>query len=74
MTKNIEVPLDEVQRVYEMLEKLNGFFHQPLNFEEPKATYKWALDHYDTIHDLYYNVVWNWLPEDVRGKYPSVRD
>ena len=56
----------EVRRVYELLEKLQELFHQPLYYEDPGRVRKFAEANYGEIRELYYNVVWEWLPEDLR--------
>lgn len=64
MGKKIDVSVDEVERVFELLEKINSVFHQPMKYEDVEYMKNFAQNNYKEIHDLYYNVVWQWLPED----------
>ena len=63
MSTHVTVELDEVKRVYLLIEKLHEFFHQPMNYENTEA---FAGKNYQEIKELYYNVVWGWLPDDVK--------
>lgn len=70
MERTVEVPLEEVMRLYRTLENLQQFFHQPIHFPDIHAVREFLGDvnggAYKDIHNLYYDVVWNWLPADVQ--------
>ena len=67
MSDKIEVPLDEVKRLFLFLEELNHFFHQPMHYEDHAAVVKYIEGGmYEQIHSMYYHVVWNWLPPAVQ--------
>ena len=66
MEKKIEIDLDEARRVFDLLEKMNSLFHQPMKYKDAKAVDAFAEGNYDEIKELYYNVVWEWLPDDVK--------
>ena len=51
----IKVETDEVIRVYRLLEALNDFFHQPLNFEDKNIVMSFARKNYPEIRELYYD-------------------
>lgn len=62
----IEITLAEAREVFDLLERLNCFFHQPSNYDNLEDIEKFADESYPQIHRLYYDVVWNWLPEEVQ--------
>jgi len=66
MSQNLDVPLDEVKRVFDLLDKVNSLFHQPMRYEDPDMVKAFADSNYKEIHELFYNVVWDWLPESVK--------
>lgn len=70
MNRTVEVSLDEVLRVFRTLEKLQQFFHQPLHYPDIGAVEEFLGNRnsgaFKDINDLYYGVVWNWLPADVQ--------
>lgn len=68
MSKKIEVDLEEVQRVFALLEDLNALFHQPMKCKDSEYVSNFAKKNYPEIKDLYYEIVWNWLPKDVQEK------
>lgn len=59
MIEKVNVSVDEVKRVYGLLEELNSFFHEPMNFKNPKDTAAFATTNYQEIKELYSQVVWN---------------
>ena len=69
-----KVKTDEIIRVYRLLEALNDFFHQPLNFEDKETVMRFAQKNYPEIRELYYDTIWEWLPEDVRDKITNAED
>jgi hypothetical protein len=66
MGQKIDVSIDEVRRVFDLLEKVNSLFHQPMKYEDSELVKAFAETNYKEINDLYYNVVWEWLPEAVK--------
>jgi len=62
VTTQLQVPLDEVLRVFRFLEKLHGLMHQPMAYQDPRQVEAFVDASYLEIKDLYYKVVWNWLP------------
>ena len=63
MSKKIEVELNEIIRTYRMMEKLNNFFHQSMNFVN---TNEFAEKNYEEIRTVFYKVIWNWIPPEVQ--------
>jgi len=66
MSSSVQVNVNDVRRVYELLDKLRNLFHQPLYYRDPNVVERFADENYSEIMDLYYKTVWEWLPEDVR--------
>jgi hypothetical protein len=66
MERRIEITLDEAKRVFRFLEKVQHLLHQPLYYRDPKMVEQFANDNYPEAKDLYYKIIWSWLPEDVR--------
>lgn len=64
MNKKIEVSTEEVKKVYLLSEDLNDFFHRKENYP---GIENFAHQNYRRIHECYYDIVWNWLPKDVKG-------
>ncbi len=69
-----KVKTDEIIRVYRLLEALNDFFHQPLNFEDKETVMRFAQKNYPEIRELYYDTIWEWLPENIRDKIINAED
>lgn len=59
------VPVSEVLDVFYLLEELNGFLHQPMNYEGCQSLNKF-LDSgiYSKLRDAYYDIVPSWLPTE----------
>ncbi|ADZ92704.1 hypothetical protein [Marinomonas mediterranea] len=68
MDLKVDVSVDEVKRVFDLLEKLNSLFHQPMKYEDSELVIAFAEANYKEISTLYYNVVWEWLPESVKAE------
>lgn len=68
MSQKIEVSVDEVKRVFELLGEVNALFHQPLKYEDPNVVRAFSENNNDEICELYYNVVWGWLPETMKAE------
>ncbi|RLC18188.1 MAG: hypothetical protein DRI57_08785 [Deltaproteobacteria bacterium] len=69
-----KVKTNEIIRVYRLLEALNDFFHQPLNFEDKETVMRFAQKNYPEIRELYYDTIWEWLPENIRDKIINAED
>jgi hypothetical protein len=67
-SEKIDVSVDEVRRVFDLLDKVNALFHQPLKYDNSEVVKAFAEDNYKEISELYYNVVWEWLPEAVKAE------
>jgi len=68
MTTYIQVDLAEVRRVFDLLEKLHDLMHQPIRYRELREVEKFANENYPEISDLYYKIVWNWLPDSDKSE------
>jgi hypothetical protein len=68
MSDKVEVAVDEIKRVFELIERVHEFLHQPQNFGEVES---FAAQCYPELHGVYYDVVWNWLPQDVKSFYEN---
>lgn len=66
MTKNIEVKLDEVKRVYNMIEQVHDLLHQPEKYRNTDVIDSFVQENYGELRDLYYDIIWDWLPQDVQ--------
>ena len=69
MTNSKLIPVSEIKEVFEFLEVANQLFHQSLNYGDNEVVKKFATENYPMIKNLYYNIVWNWLPEEEKKKY-----
>lgn len=66
-TDAIKVDKEEVVQIFLLLEKLNAFFHQPLNYENDEDIKAFIQgDIYPMISEAYYEIVWNWLPPEIQ--------
>lgn len=69
MIKNeVSIDVTEIVRVFRLLEEMNDLFHQPAKYGDPAVVKEFANEHYPEIKDLYYEVVWNWLPANLQNK------
>jgi hypothetical protein len=67
MTAQIHVPLDEAVRVFRFLEKIHELMHQPLAYQSAHQVEAFVEANYPEARELYYWVVWNWLPAQVQS-------
>lgn len=73
--KNVKVKLDEIRDVFECLEGVHDFFHQPENYRSPEQIARFLEDGaYKKIHRLYYEVVWRWLSPEVQQEYENRKE
>jgi hypothetical protein len=66
MTTQIQIPLDEAVRVFRFLEKVHELMHQPLAYQSAHQVERFVEANYPEVRELYYGVVWSWLPEKVQ--------
>jgi hypothetical protein len=66
MDERVQVPLEDARRVFAFLEKAHELMHQPLAYSDPKQVERFVRENYAEVRELYYRVVWNWLPDQVR--------
>jgi hypothetical protein len=66
MKQQLTIDLDEAIRVFRLLEKMNQLFHQPMAYKDEVLLEKFATENYPEIRTLYYNTVWDWLPENTQ--------
>lgn len=71
MTKQVSISVDEIKEVFELLEKINDLFHQPLSYRETEIVENFANSNYQEIKKLYYDTVWKWLPEEEQKLYEN---
>ncbi|KMN35607.1 MULTISPECIES: hypothetical protein [Chromobacterium] len=57
----------DVLRVYALLENIQQLFHQPDNYTMENFQ-RFGEENYPEIHQLYYEVVWNWLSEEEQNQ------
>jgi hypothetical protein len=69
--ETINISIAEAEEVFELLEKVNELFHQPMHFKNTELVEKFAEENYQQIEKLYYEVVWNWLPKEIQDKYEN---
>lgn len=67
MTKVIQVPLEDVIRVFRFLEKVHDVMHQPLAYQNAQRVEAFVEENYPEARELYYHLVWKWLPEEVQA-------
>ena len=67
----IEVEETKVIELFQLMEKLNHFFHQPTNFESKHLVKEFADSVYPEISKAYYETTWGWLPQEVRERIES---
>jgi hypothetical protein len=68
MDAHIEVPLNEVRRVFDFLTKAHDLMHQPFNYTNSQVVEKFVEDNYEEVKELYYKIVWNWFPADMQRR------
>ncbi|HRI62679.1 MAG TPA: hypothetical protein PK156_00530 [Polyangium sp.] len=64
MKKNITIPIEEAWRIFELIEELHDFLHQPMNYSNPEDVEAWLAkkDVYPELRHVYYKIVTNWFP------------
>jgi len=67
MERKIEINLDEALQAFLLTEELVKLLHQPGNYNSVSLEdFAIKQNGYKRLADLYYNVLWNWLPDDVK--------
>jgi lantibiotic modifying enzyme len=66
MPDTMTVKLDEIKQIYELVERLNEFFHDPYNHPNIE---KFATEIYPDIRNAYYHTIRDWLPPEVQQFY-----
>ncbi|GAA0340480.1 hypothetical protein GCM10009092_01220 [Bowmanella denitrificans] len=68
MENKVLIDLQEVKRVYELLEVIHDFFHQPEKYQDFERLENFIKQNYPELRDVYYDVVWSWLPKKVQDE------
>jgi hypothetical protein len=63
---DIKVSLEEAKELFMLLEKLQDFMHQPMNYDSQEKFEAFVSSIYPEVSDAYYKKVWNWLPKEVQ--------
>lgn len=63
---DIKVDLEEARQVFILLERLQDFMHQPMNYDSQEKIEAFVASLYPDVSDAYYEKVWNWLPMEVQ--------
>jgi hypothetical protein len=66
MGERIEVDLDEVRRVFQFLGNANELMHNNMRYRDVNMVERFVCENYPLLRELYYHVVWNWLPPHVQ--------
>lgn len=66
MEDTIKMKSDDLLRLYNVMEEIHDLLHQPLKYRDVQKMDDFVKGHYSDIKDLYYNVLWDYLPDDVR--------
>jgi hypothetical protein len=66
MNQKITVDLIEARRVFELIERLHQFLHDPSNYGECN---EFAHQIYPEVRDIYYDVIWGWFPRETQREY-----
>ena len=66
----VEIDIAEIREVFDCLEDLHHFLHQPDNYRSHEQIQRF-LDNgaYRRLHRAYYETVWGWLPPEVQKEY-----
>lgn len=62
----VEIDIEEIKEVFFLLEELNDFFHQKDKYSDTKCVEKFADNIYPLLNKSYYDIVWNWFPQEVK--------
>ena len=71
--QKVEVSLKDLMHVHQMLSELNGFFHQPINYENIDDLSKFLgnVDKgaYKELHNCLYTVMDRMLPKEIEDRF-----
>ena len=68
-SRTMTVKLKEVEELFFFLQGLHRIYHSNERSSDPRLVQSfWSEGGYSKLNKLYYEVVWNWLPEDVRNE------
>ena len=72
LPEKVEIKLEEAKEVFECLEELQAFLHQPDNYASHEQVSRFLRNGaYQKLHRCYYDIAWNWLPPQVQQEYES---
>ena len=57
---------DDLMKIFYLMEDLNDYFHQPMNYENLDDVEAFAAKIYPRIHEAYYRILWDALPDDLK--------
>jgi hypothetical protein len=68
--RTIEISLKDLMLMFKTMEEFNRFFHQSSHYQDSVQIHDYMDSEkggaYEMIHKLYYDVLWNYLPEDIQ--------
>jgi len=66
MKRTVVISEEDAWRIYELIEELHSFLHQPENTSDPEEVRKWLQQKgvYADLREVYYDLVANWFPVD----------
>ncbi len=67
MAKYLKIRTDEALRLYRALAKVRYFLHRPNEVITEEIT-EFRDKNYTELSDLYYDIVWDWFPEEIQAK------
>ena len=70
----LKVPVDDLKELWILMEDLNGFFHQPMNYESSVHAGEFAEDHYPLIRKAYYSTLANAIPANLLDQWCEDRE
>lgn len=64
MKHQITIPVEDAWRIYELLEELHDFLHQPMNYSSSAEVQAWLTEKgvYPELRDVFYDIVRHWFP------------
>jgi hypothetical protein len=62
----IKISRVDLIRLVKFVEEANHLFHQPLYFQDAEIVNKFAKTNYPEIHHLYYTVLTDVIPKDLK--------
>ena len=64
MNKKVELDISEMKRVFYLLEKFYSLLQKPRSEMDENYLESFMRENYMELNDVYYDMVWNWLPSD----------